>query len=511
MISYRRADTGAIAGRIFDRLAAHYGRESIFRDVDSIPLSVDFREHLAQTLRESDIVLVIIGSHWLGRGRELRVAQANDPVRVEVETALASGVTIIPIFIDDAMMPDPTRLPESMRNFTYRNGQRVDSGQDFDHHMARLLRNMDALLRKPEPKASAPASKAVINPEAIEKGKLIARRMFSMARQAVDGVTITRKPVAPRSERELGEPLRLFRWHSGLILSIMFSPDGNTLASASLDRTTKLWDVASGQMRLSLTREPRCAALAVCYSPDGETLAVGGEDGSTTLFETRSGKIVRTLTGFPGVGHWLSFSGNGRMLRAGAARVVRVWDLDHETASDATGRHVDAALPPRPLPQNAETASFATIGRIANRLLEKANDIKLRALYWTSGQSVAASPDDRHTAVASEFKITLRESDSAQPARSIAGTWGLGTRLAFSPDGKILAVGTLGQPVRLWDVESGSAIAILGPASNGAWALAFSPIGQLLAVACGEGTIKLWDISQLNQAGAPAPSGAGLP
>ncbi len=511
MISYRRADSGPIAGRIFDRLIAHYGRDSVYRDIDSIPLSVDFRQHLAKTLRESDIVLVIVGRHWLGRGRQSRIAQANDPVRVEVETALASDVTVIPLFVDGAMMPDPALLPDKMRDFVYRNGQRVDLGQDFDIHMQRLLRNMDALLTRSKveepkptpavapPPAPTPAPQPIINAEAIEKGKLMARRMFSMARSAVEGLTSGRTTAANTGDRELGEPLRLLRWHAGIILSVAFSPDSRALASASLDRTTKVWDVATGQMLQSLTREPRSAALAVGFSPDGDRVAVGYEDGNVTLFEAISGQVLKTLNGFPGIGHWIAFSDNARMLRAGAAQIVRVWDLEHETdGGDSEQRGANPALS-APLQASGGDGGFAAIGKIANRLLDKANDIKLRTLYWTSGQSVATSPDERHVAAANEFRVTLREPGSAQAApRNIAGTWGLGTRLAFSPDGKMLAIGALGQPVRLWEVATGSGLANLGAASTSAWAIAFSPNGKLLAVASGEGTTKLWDITQLS-------------
>src|SRR5437588_850193 len=59
-ISYRREDSGVIAGRIFDRLVAQYGREAIFRDIDDVPIGVDFREHIGRVLDASDIVLAIV-------------------------------------------------------------------------------------------------------------------------------------------------------------------------------------------------------------------------------------------------------------------------------------------------------------------------------------------------------------------------------------------------------------------------------------------------------------------
>jgi TPR repeat protein len=147
-ISYRRDDSGVITGRIFDRLAAHFGRESVFRDIDDIPPGVDFRKHISGILDESDIVLAIVGPRWVGPARgPSRLANAADPVRIEIETALRKEVSLIPILVQRANMPRVEQLPESLADFAYRNAVQVDSGQDFDVHMARLFRAMDRILR----------------------------------------------------------------------------------------------------------------------------------------------------------------------------------------------------------------------------------------------------------------------------------------------------------------------------------------------------------------------------
>jgi hypothetical protein len=65
-ISYRRDDSLDITGRIFDRLAGHFGREAVFRDIDSIPPGADFRRHIDRVLDESDIILAIVGPRSTG-------------------------------------------------------------------------------------------------------------------------------------------------------------------------------------------------------------------------------------------------------------------------------------------------------------------------------------------------------------------------------------------------------------------------------------------------------------
>jgi hypothetical protein len=61
VISYRRADSDAIAGRMRDRLANHFGENSVFMDIDSIPIGMDFRQHIQDTLARCDILIAVIG------------------------------------------------------------------------------------------------------------------------------------------------------------------------------------------------------------------------------------------------------------------------------------------------------------------------------------------------------------------------------------------------------------------------------------------------------------------
>jgi uncharacterized membrane protein YhaH (DUF805 family) len=146
-ISYRRDDSGVITGRIFDRLAAHFGRESVFRDIDNIPPGVDFRKHIDAVLDESDVILAIVGPKWVGpRTGQSRLANTADPVRLEIETALGKGKPLIPVLVLRATMPRPEQLPESLNDFAYRNAVQIDSSQDFDVHIARLVRAMERIL-----------------------------------------------------------------------------------------------------------------------------------------------------------------------------------------------------------------------------------------------------------------------------------------------------------------------------------------------------------------------------
>jgi hypothetical protein len=148
LISYRRADSSAIAGRIFDRLAAHYGEASVFMDVDHIPFGIDFRAHLQETLQRTDVLIAVIGRNWLGNSADgaARMHEKTDPVRVEIETALERKTPIIPVLVDGARMPQSADLPEEFGNFAFLNAAEVATGRDFRIHTERLIR---ALIEPP--------------------------------------------------------------------------------------------------------------------------------------------------------------------------------------------------------------------------------------------------------------------------------------------------------------------------------------------------------------------------
>ncbi|MET0631311.1 MAG: TIR domain-containing protein [Xanthobacteraceae bacterium] len=148
-ISYRRADSDAIAGRIRDRLARHYGDRAVFMDIDNIPFGIDFREHIKGELASNDMLVAVVGPKWLGPGEDgrLRIADETDPVRIEIETALQRGIPVIPVLVQGAAMPGPGDLPDTMKSFAFHNAAPVDAGRDFHPHVDRLLRSMDRILK----------------------------------------------------------------------------------------------------------------------------------------------------------------------------------------------------------------------------------------------------------------------------------------------------------------------------------------------------------------------------
>ena len=141
-ISYRRADSADVTGRIYDRLAGHFGKAAIFKDVDSIPVGADFKEHLEIAVGKCKVFLVIIGDRWLERTGPMRKNRLEDPsdfVRIEIEAALNRNILIIPLFVRGAAMPAGEKLPHSLQRLAYRNGIPIRSDPDFHGDVDRLI------------------------------------------------------------------------------------------------------------------------------------------------------------------------------------------------------------------------------------------------------------------------------------------------------------------------------------------------------------------------------------
>lgn len=139
-ISYRREDSKQIAGRVYDKLLTRWQSTEIFFDIDSIPLGVDFRAYTREILSSCSHVLVLVGERFVGNDLEQpRIKDQNDFVRTELEMAFSMGISVIPATIDDARMPAPDLLPEEIRDFSFLNAAKLDSGADFHSHMDRIM------------------------------------------------------------------------------------------------------------------------------------------------------------------------------------------------------------------------------------------------------------------------------------------------------------------------------------------------------------------------------------
>lgn len=140
-ISYRRKDSPDVCGRIYDRLAQAFGKSAVFIDVDDIPLGVDFRQHLDQQVAQCEVLLAVIGDGWLEMGADgqNRLFDELDFVRLELESALARNIPVIPLLVRGAGLPGADQLPDSLKPLLFRHGLPIRPDPDFHNDMQRLI------------------------------------------------------------------------------------------------------------------------------------------------------------------------------------------------------------------------------------------------------------------------------------------------------------------------------------------------------------------------------------
>ena len=140
-MSYRRDDSSYVADRICEALSARLGAGSVFKDIDAIPLGADLREVIGNSVATCRVLLAIVGKEWLSvtdpNGRP-RLDNAEDYVRIEIESALERNIPVIPVLVRGAAMPRADELPDSLAALAYRAGMLVRADPDFRSDIARL-------------------------------------------------------------------------------------------------------------------------------------------------------------------------------------------------------------------------------------------------------------------------------------------------------------------------------------------------------------------------------------
>ena len=237
-VSYRREDSIAYAGRVYDHLANHFGKPHVFMDVDNIEPGLDFVEVLDHTVSSCDAVVVVIGKNWLTatdeRGRR-RLDDPEDLVRVEIAAALERKVRVIPVLVGGARMPTSQELPGPLALLSRRNALEI-SDLAFHQNLSRLIDVLESTIAHAE-KARAPQPAVIAEPR-IEDRAAEHRRQATIERPGAEVKTTSVRAV-PRWRRVL----LLYSLHSfvGGILRLVFYLAGlMTCVGVSLSLTGDL-------------------------------------------------------------------------------------------------------------------------------------------------------------------------------------------------------------------------------------------------------------------------------
>jgi hypothetical protein len=148
-LCYRREDTQDAAGRLHDRLVDAYGPDHVFMDIDSVPLGIDFVDHVTDQISRCSGVIVMIGRQWLTatdvRGRR-RLDFEDDLVRTELAAALERKIPVIPVLVQDATVPASEDLPPNIKPLARRNGINL-TGAAWKAGVERLIKELDHVMK----------------------------------------------------------------------------------------------------------------------------------------------------------------------------------------------------------------------------------------------------------------------------------------------------------------------------------------------------------------------------
>jgi WD40 repeat protein len=263
---------------------------------------------------------------------------------------------------------------------------------------------------------------------------------------------------------QTAEEISTLRSHTkGMVYSVAFAPDGNSLASAVLGREAKIWDLRVSQER-SLAGQVGVCSLA--FTPEGKTMISGARDWTGKTWDAATG---RELTGFTGrsiASAWVKsvvFPPDGKVMAFVSDWRIQAWET-------ATGKEA-ASIVPSGRMVKVDSAGFTPDG-------------KTFAFSWS------VYDEDKRVDVGAGIKLydvgTWKERTSHQ------GDFGLS--MAFAPDGKKLATGGRDGTVTLWDVITWKEQVVLkGHPKDHVRFVEFSPDGKYLASGDTSATIKIWD------------------
>jgi hypothetical protein len=174
-ISYRRDESAGYTGRIADRFTEHFGKDRVFRDIDSIEPGLDFAEAIESAIGSSGVMLAVIGKNWLSAtdaaGRE-RLQDPNDYVRMEIAAALQRNMRVIPVLVQGASMPGTDELPEDLAPLTRRNAFELHDSSWGDD-VGRLISALERVLehRKAKAYSSVPDETKLLVTQEVEPAR----------------------------------------------------------------------------------------------------------------------------------------------------------------------------------------------------------------------------------------------------------------------------------------------------------------------------------------------------
>ncbi|MBD1811144.1 hypothetical protein NDA07_11720 [Microcoleus vaginatus DQ-U2] len=281
-----------------------------------------------------------------------------------------------------------------------------------------------------------------------------------------------------------------FKGHQDSVSSVSFSPDGKYIATASGDKTARLWDVTGKLIREFKGHQD--AVFSVSFSPDGKYIATASGDKTARLWDL-TGKLIREFKGHLDGIFSVSFSPDGKYIATASwDKTARLWDVTGKLIREFKG-HQEWLLsvsfsPDGKYIATASRDKTARLWDVTGKLIQKFKG----HLDWVF--SVSFSPDGKYIATASGDKTARLWDVTGKLIQEFKGHLDWVWSVSFSPDGKYIATASSDKTARLWDV-TGKLIREFKGHQDAVFSVSFSLDDKYIATASGDNTVRLWDVT----------------